>query len=84
MIFVSAHVMAMLITALDMFTNFCLVPLLLLAGSLVPKFTFSERKKLYREVRADEQTLYKLADSVTDFAQLRVLYSDKTRSSNQW
>ena len=83
MIFVSAHVMAMLITALDMFTNFCLVLLLLLAGSLVPKFTFSERKKLYREVRADEQTLYKLADSVTDFAQLRVLYSDKTRSSNQ-
>ena len=75
--------MAMLITALDMFTNFCLVLLLLLAGSLVPKFTFSERKKLYREVRADEQTLYKLADSVTDFAQLRVLYSDKTRSSNQ-
>ena len=75
--------MAMLITALDMFTNFCLVPLLLLAGSLVPKFTFSERKKLYREVRADEQTLYKLADSVTDFVQLRVLYSDKTRSSNQ-
>ena len=83
MIFFSAHVMAMLITALDMFTNFCLVLLLLLAGSLVPKFTFSERKKLYREVRADEQTLYKLADSVTDFAQLRVLYSDKTRSSNQ-
>ena len=75
--------MAMSITALDMFTNFCLVLLLLLAGSLVPKFTFSERKKLYREVRADEQTLYKLADSVTDFAQLRVLYSDKTRSSNQ-
>ena len=75
--------MAMLITALDMFTNFCLVLLLLLAGSLVPKFTFSERKKLYREVRADEQTLYKLADSVTDFVQLRVLYSDKTRSSNQ-
>ena len=75
--------MAMLITALDMFINFCLVLLLLLAGSLVPKFTFSERKKLYREVRADEQTLYKLADSVTDFAQLRVLYSDKTRSSNQ-
>ena len=75
--------MAMLITALDMFTNLCLVPLLLLAGSLVPKFTFSERKKLYREVRADEQTLYKLADSVTDFVQLRVLYSDKTRSSNQ-
>ena len=75
--------MAMLITALDMFINFCLVLLLLLAGSLVPKFTFSERKKLYREVRADEQTLYKLADSVTDFVQLRVLYSDKTRSSNQ-
>ena len=75
--------MAMLITALDMFTNFCLVLLLLLAGSLVPKFTFSERKKLYREVRADERTLYNLADSVTDFVQLRVLYSDKTRSSNQ-
>ena len=75
--------MAMLITALDMFTNFCLVLLLLLAGSLVLKFTLSERKKLYREVRADEQKLYKLADSVTDFVQLRVLYSDKTRSSNQ-
>ena len=75
--------MAMLITALDMFTNFCLVLLLLLAGSLVPKFTFSKRKKLYREVRADGQTLYNLADSVTDFVQLRVLYSDKTRSSNQ-
>ena len=75
--------MAMLITALDMFTNLCLVLLLLLAGSLVPEFTFGERKKLYREVRADEQTLYKLADSVTDFVQLRVLYSDKTRSSNQ-
>ena len=75
--------MAMLITALDMFTNFCLVLLLLLAGSLVPKFNFSERKKLYREVRADGQTLYKLADNVTDFVQLRVLYSDKTRSSNQ-
>ena len=83
MIFVSADVMAMLITALDMFTNFCLVLLLLLAGSLVPKCTFSERKKLYREVRADGHTLYKLADSVTDFVQLRVLYSDKTRSSNQ-
>ena len=75
--------MAMLITALDMFTNFCLVLLLLLAGSLVPKFNFSERKKLYREVRADGQTLYKLGDSATDFVQLRVLYSEKTRSSNQ-
>ena len=75
--------MTMLITALDMFTNLCLVLLLLLAGSRVPEFTFGERKKLYREVRADEQTLYKLADSVTDFVQLRVLYSDKTRSSNQ-
>ena len=36
-----------------------------------------------REVKADEQTLYKLADSVTDFSQHRVLYSDKTCSSYQ-
>ena len=41
--------MAMLITALDMFKNFCLVLLLLLAGSLVTKFNFSERKNLYVE-----------------------------------
>ena len=36
-----------------------------------------------REVKADEQTLYKLADSVADFTQLRVVYSDKTCSSYQ-
>lgn len=27
---------------------------------------------------------YNLADGVTAFAQLRVLYSDRTRSFNQW
>ena len=36
--------------ALGMFTNLCLVLLILIAGSLVPKFHFQLTKESYREV----------------------------------
>ena len=47
MIFVSAHVIITPITAPSIFTNICLVLLLLIADLPVPKFPFQlERKKL--------------------------------------
>ena len=50
-LFVCARVVITSITALGMFTNLCLVLLLLLVGSLVPKFHFQLTKKSGREVR---------------------------------
>ena len=50
-LFVCARVVITSITALGMFTNLCLVLLLLLVGSLVPKFHFQLTKKSRREVR---------------------------------
>ena len=44
-IFVSSHVRIVQITELGMFTNLYLVLLLLLAGSLIPKFHFQLTKK---------------------------------------
>ena len=44
-IFVSAHVIKTSITALDMFTNLCLVLLSLFAALPVPQFHFQLKKK---------------------------------------
>ena len=67
------------------FTNLCLVLLSLFAGSLVPKllFNFKNEKRLERSPE-NGRTMYELADGVTALVQFRVLYSDKTRSFNQW
>ena len=65
-----------------MFTNLCLVPLLLLAGSLVPKFHFQLMKKA-REKSRKGRTQYNLADGVTALGQLYALYYDSKRSFNQ-
>ena len=62
-----------------MFTNVCLVLLLLFAGSLVPKFHFPLSEKSPGKGR----TYYNLADSVTALAQLYALYSHRARSFNQ-
>ena len=67
-----------------MFTNLCLVLLLLLAGSLqFRNFTFNYRQKLKRSP-GKGQTQYNLADGVTALAQLYALYSHRARSFNQW
>ena len=58
-IFVSAYVIIALISALGMFTNLCLVLLLLIGGPLIPKFYFQLTKKARAEVWADGRTLYK-------------------------
>ena len=50
-LFVCVHVIITPITAPGMFTNLCLVLLLLLAYSLVPKIHFQLKKKSKREVR---------------------------------
>ena len=52
-IFVSAHVLVKKITAPGMLTNICLVLLLLLADSLVPKFhfNFNYREKAKKKSR---------------------------------
>ena len=47
--FVSAQVILMQTTAPGMFTNLCLVLLLLLSGPLVPKFHFQFLKKKTKE-----------------------------------
>ena len=59
-----------------MFTNLCLVLLLLIAGSLVSKFYFQLTKKAREKAR-------KRSDGVAALAQLYVLYSDRTFSFNQ-
>ena len=62
-----------------MFTNLCLVLLLLLAGSLVPKFQFQITKKEAREKSGIKLGQYNLADGVTTLAQLYALYSHKKK-----
>ena len=58
-----------------MFTNLCLILLLLLVGSLqFRNFTFNYRKKAKKKSRK----------SVTALAQLYALYSHRARSFNQW
>ena len=61
-----------------MFTNLCLVLLLLIAGSLklVSKFYFQLTKKAREKAR-------KRSDGVAALAQLYFLYFDRTFSFNQ-
>ena len=67
-----------------MFTNLCLILLLLLAGSLqFRNFTFNYRKKAKKKSRKSSNTV-QLADGVTAVAQLYALYSHRARSFNQW
>ena len=73
-----------LCTAPSMFRNLCLVLLLQLAGSLVPKFlSFNEKKR--ERSPGNGLTWSNLADGVTTLALLfYVLYSNRARSFNQW
>ena len=67
-----------------MFTNLCLILLLLLAGSLqFRNFTFNYRKKAKKKSRKGSN-IVQLADSVTAVAQLYDLYSHTARSFNPW
>ena len=74
-----------------MFTNPCLVILLLLAGLLVPKcfFQLTKKKKLERSP-GKGRTQYNLTNGLTALAQLYVLvqiyalYSDRALSFNPW
>ena len=75
-IFVIAPVKITSITALGMFTNLFLVLLLLLAGSLAPKFHFKLAKKKVERSPKKGRTYYNLADNVTALAQL---YADSER-----
>ena len=82
-IFITAHVIITSITALGMFTNLCLVLLLLFADSLLTKLHFQLMKKA-RKKPGKGRTKYNLADGVTALAlSLYVLYSDRARSLNQ-
>ena len=66
-----------------MFTNLCLIPLLLLATSLqFRNFTFKYRKKAKKKSRKSSNTV-QLADGATALAQLYALYSHRARSFNQ-
>ena len=66
-----------------MFTNLCLILLLLLVGLLqFRNFTFNYRKKAKKKSRKSSNTV-QLADGVTALAQLYALYSHKARSFNQ-
>ena len=66
-----------------MFTNLCLILLLLLAGSLqFRNFTFNYRKKAKKKSRK-RSNIVQLADGVTALAQLFALYSHRARSFNQ-
>ena len=65
-IFVSAHVIITSITTLGIFTKLCgLVLLLVLAGSLVPKFHFQLTKKRLEISPGNGWTQHKLAEGVT-------------------
>ena len=67
-----------------MFTNLCLILLLLLAGSLqFRNYTFNDRKKAKKKSRQGSN-IVQLADGVTAVAQLYTLYSHRARSFNQW
>ena len=66
-----------------MFTNLCLVLLLLLAGSIVPKFHFKLSKKKLKRSPGKGRTLYNLEDGVTALAQFYALYSHRAHSFNQ-
>ena len=83
-VFVSAHVIITSIAAPGLFKSICLVLLLLLAGSLVPKFHFQLTKKKPERSPGKGQTQYNLAYGVTALAPLYALYSHSTRSFNQW
>ena len=65
-----------------MFTNLCLVLLLPLAGSHVPKFHFHLTKNKLERSSGKGRTEYNLADGVTALAQLYALYSHGARSFN--
>ena len=66
-----------------MFTNLCLILLLLLGGSLqFRNFTFNYRKKAKNKFRKSSN-IVQLADGVTALAQLYALYSHRARSFNQ-
>ena len=62
-LFVSAHVVITYLTAAGLLKNLCLVLLLLLAGSLVPKFHFQLTKKSQREVpeKVKHTTIWQMA-----------------------
>ena len=68
-----------------MFTNLCLVLLLLLAGSLVPKFHFQLSEKSHKEVpeMVEHGTIWQIMDELTALARLYALYSHRARSFNQ-
>ena len=63
-----------------MFTNLCLVLLLLFADSPVPKFLFQLKKKKLEQSPGKGRTKYNLADGVTALTQLYALYSHGARS----
>ena len=66
-----------------MFTNLCLILLLLLAGSLqFRNLTFNYRKIAKKKSWKSSNTV-QLADGVTAVAQLYALYSHRARSFNQ-
>ena len=66
-----------------MFTNLCLILLLLLAGSLqFRNFTVNYRKKAKKKSRK-KSNIVQLADGVTAVAQFYALYSHRARSFNQ-
>ena len=66
-----------------MFTNLCLIVLLLLAGSLqFRNFTFNYREKAKKKSRK-RSNIVQLADGVTAVAQLYALYSHRAHSFNQ-
>ena len=65
-----------------MFTNLCLILLLLLAGSLqFRNFTFSFRNKAIKKSRKSSN-IVQLENGVTALAQLYALYSHRVRSFN--
>ena len=66
-----------------MFTNLCLILLLLFAGSLqFRNFTFNYREKAKKKSRK-RSNIVQLADGVTALAQFYALYSHRARSFNQ-
>ena len=65
-----------------MFTNLCLILLLLLAGSL--QFRNSNYRKKAEKKSRKRSNIVQLADGVTALAQFYALYSHGARSFNQW
>ena len=66
-----------------MFTNLCLILLLLLVGSLqFRNFTFNYREKAKKKSWKNSN-IVQLTDGVTALAQLYALYSHGARSFNQ-